>query len=161
MKKKSSDDLLHALWSGDAHAIEKIFKSGVDVNARDHEGRTLLMEATLEKRADLVKVLLSHGGDVTVADRDGETALHFAARAHQPELVQMLIDAGAKVDARDQLGQTPLFLALKSWRGERDGDAIWALLLAGADRTVPNTHDVTPEDLAKEPSNYDLGQFFR
>lgn len=161
MKKKSSDELMHALWAGDSHAIEKAFKSGVDVNARDPEGRTLLMEATLEKRADLVKVLLGHGADVAAADHDGETALHFAARAHQPEIVQLLLDAGAAVDARDHHAQTPLFLALKSWRGERDGDAIWALLLAGADRTIRNDHEVSPEDLAKEPSNYDLGQFFR
>ncbi|MGQ0505409.1 MAG: ankyrin repeat domain-containing protein [Myxococcaceae bacterium] len=161
MKKKPTEDLMHALWGGDAHAIEKVFKSGVDLTARDREGRTLLMEATLEKRADLVKTLLEHGADPKLADRDGATALHFAAQAHQPEIVQLLLDAGALVDAQDRQGNTPLFKALSTFKGERDGDAIWALLLAGADRTCKNTHNVSPEALAQQPSNYDLGQFFR
>ncbi len=161
MKKKPQEDPLHALWSGDAHAIEKLFHSKVDLNKADAEGRTLLMEAVLEKRADLVKLLLDHKADATKADREHVTALHFAAMAHLPEVCQLLIDHGAVVDARDHLGNTPLWKALSTYRGDANGDAIWTLVLAGADRTVKNTHGVSPEDLAKQPSNYDLGQFFR
>jgi uncharacterized protein len=161
MKKKPQEDPLHALWSGDAHAIEKLFASKVDLNKADAEGRTLLMEAVLEKRADLVKLLLDHKADATKADREHVTALHFAAMAHLPEVCQQLIDHGAVVDARDHLGNTPLFKALTTFRGDANGDAIWTLLLAGADRTLKNTHGVAPVDLAKQPSNYDLGQFFR
>lgn len=160
-KKKPTEDLLHALWGGDAQAIEKVFKSGVDLNVRDHQGRTLLMEATLEKRADLVKQLLVHGADATLADHEGTTALHLAAHSHQPEIAQLLVDAHAVVDARDHLGHTPLFEALSTYKGDRDGDAIYVLLLAGADKRIKDLHGVSPEDLSNEPSNYDLGQFFR
>jgi ankyrin repeat protein len=76
-------------------------------------------------------------------------------------LVQLLIDKGAVVDAQDRLGNTPLARALSTYRGEAEGNAIWALLLAGADRTVKNTHGLSPLDLSKKVSNYDLGQFFR
>ena len=34
-------------------------------------------------------------------------------------------------------------------------------MLGGADRTIKNTHGVSPEDLSHGVSNYDLGQFFR
>ena len=161
MKKKPQEDPLHALWSGDAHAIEKLFHSKVDLNQADPEGRTLLMEAVLEKRADLVKLLLEHKVAALRHDREPNTALHFAAMAHQTAIVQLLIDHGAVIDAKDHLGNTPLARALSTYRGEDEGNAIWALLLSGADRTVKNTHDISPEDLAKTPSNYDLGQFFR
>jgi len=161
MKKKPQDDAHHAIWSGDPQAIAKLLRSKVDLDQPDAEGQTLLMEAVLEKRADLVKLLLEHHADPKRADHHGSTALHFAAMEHLPEVVQLLLDKGAVVDAKDQLGNTPLFKALSTYRGVANGDAIWALLLAGADRTIKNTHGVSPEDLSRAPSNYDLGQFFR
>lgn len=161
MKKKPLADAQHALWSQDAHQLQKLWASKPDLNHPDAQGRTLLAEAVLEKRADVVKLLLEHGADPRLADHDGMTPLHFAAQEHQPELVQLLLDKGAQVDARDRQGNTPLFRALTTFRGEADGNAIWTLLLAGADKTLKNAHNVSPEDLSKQPSNYDLGQFFR
>ncbi len=161
MKKKPTTDPLHALWSGDPLAIDKLLHSKVNLNQVDAHGQSLLMEAVLEKRLDLVTLLLEHGGDPKIVDREGSTALHFAAQAQQPEIVQLLLDKGAGVDARDHLGNTPLFKALSTFRGEADGNAVWALVLAGADKTIKNTHGVSPEDLSKGVSNYDLGQFFR
>ena len=161
MKKKPQEDPLHALWSGDPQAIDKLLHSKVDLNQRDPQGRSLLMEVVLEKRADLVKLLLEHGADPKLQDRDGATALHFAAQAQLSEIVQLLLDKGAPVDAKDHLGNTPLFKALTTFRGEADGNAIWALLLSGADRTIKNTHGVSPEAFSRGVSSYDLGQFFR
>ena len=65
------------------------------------------------------------------------------------------------IDPKDHLGNTPLFKAITTFRGDADGNAIWALLLVGADRTIKNTHGVSPEDLSRGVSSYDLGQFFR
>jgi len=160
MKKKPTEDALEALWSGDPRRVEKALAS-TDLNHADGEGRTLLMEAVLEKRLDLVRILLEHGADPARADREGATALHFAAQAHLPEVAQLLLDKGAPVDPQDHLGQTPLFRAISTFRGEADGAAIWTLLLADADRTRKNRHGVSPEDLSHSPSNYDLEQFFR
>ncbi len=161
MKKKTQADPLHALWSGDPQAIDKLMHSKVNLNQADPMGRTLLMEAVLEKRGDLVKLLLEHGVDPKLSDKEGSTALHFAAQAHLPDIVQLLLDKGALVDPKDHMGNTPLFKALTTFRGEADGDAIWALMLAGADRTIKNSHSVSPEDLSHGVSNYDLPQFFR
>lgn len=161
MKKKPLADPLHALWSGDPQQLQKLWDSKADLNRPDEHGRTLLIEAVLEKRGDLAALLLEHGADPKRADHEGNTALHFAAQEHQPELVQLLLDKGAVVDAQDRLGNTPLARALSTFRGEAEGNAIWALLLAGADRTVKNTHGVSPEAMSKQVSNYDLGQFFR
>lgn len=161
MKKKPQEDPLHALWSGDPLAIAKLFRSNVNPNQADPQGRTLLMEVVLEKRADLVKLLLEHGADPKLCDRDGSTALHFAAQSHLPEIVQLLLDKGAPIDATDHLGNSPLFKALSTYRGQADGNAIWALVLGGADRMLKNTHGVSPEDLSHQVSAYDPGQFFR
>jgi ankyrin repeat protein len=161
MKKKAQEDPLQVLWSGDPQAIAKLFASKVDPNHADAQGRTLLMEVALEKRADLVKLLLEHGADPNLTDHDASTALHFAAQAHLPDIVQALLDKGAAVDARDHLGNTPLFKALSTYLGQADGNAIWALVLAGADRTAKNSHGVSPEDLSRKPTTYDLAQFFR
>ena len=161
MKKKPAEDPLHALWGGDPLAVEKVLSSKIDLNQRDPQGRTLLMETVLEKRFDLAKLLLDHGADPKLRDHDGSTALHFAAQAHQPELIQLLIDKGAEVDARDNLESTPLARAITTYRGEAEGNAIWTLLLAGADRTAKDAHGKSPEDLSRSVTSYDLGQFFR
>ncbi len=161
MKKKPQEDPLHVLWSGDPRAIEKLMHLKLDLNRADADGRTLLMETVLEKRADLVRLLLEHGVNPSLHDREGSTALHFAAQAHLADIVQLLLDKGAPVNATDHLGDTPLHKALSTFRGEAEGNAIWALLLSGADRTIKNTHGVSPEDLGKRQSNYDLAQFFR
>jgi len=160
MKKKPTEGALEALWSGDPRRVEKALAS-TDLDHADGEGRTLLMEAVLEKRLDLVRILLEHGADPARSDREGSTALHFAGQAHLPEIAQLLLDKGAPVDPLDHLGQTPLFRALSTFRGEAEGAAIWTLLLANADRTVKNKHGVSPEDLSHGRSNYDLAQFFR
>src|SRR5688572_3199202 len=94
MKKKPQTDALHALWSGDPLAIEKLLHSKPNLNQTDPLGRTLLMEAVLEKRLDLVTLLLEHGADPKLEDHEGSTALHFAAQAHLPEIVQLLLDKG-------------------------------------------------------------------
>lgn len=95
-----------------------------------------------------------------IGKKDGANQ-HFAAQAHLAPIAQLLLDKKAPVDAVDDQGDTPLFKALSTFRGEAEGNAIWALMLAGADRTIKNAHGVSPEDLAKRPSNYDLGQFLR
>lgn len=162
MKKKAQEDPLHVLWAGDPLAIEKLLsEKRVDLNHADPQGRTLLMEAVLEKRLDLVTLLLNHGASTKPHDLEGWTALHFAAQAHLPEIVQALLDKGAEVDAKDNQAETPLFKALSGFRGQAEGNAIWALMLTGADRTVKNSRGVSPEDVATRPSNYDLGQFMR
>ena len=66
--------------AGPALATPLLLEQGADMNARDPEGRTLLMQAAASDAmaVDAVKVLLAKGADVNAVSPKGETALRHA-----------------------------------------------------------------------------------
>jgi ankyrin repeat protein len=71
---------------------------GVDVNARDPEGHTLLMMASASDRIPdtLVKSLLDKGADINAKGPRGETALDLAKQRGNTPVVDLLVKAGVK-----------------------------------------------------------------
>ena len=65
-----------AVWNGDAETIRSIVDfNGLDVNAVDSEGATLLMRAASRNQAGLVSALLRDPRiNVWIADKSGRTA---------------------------------------------------------------------------------------
>jgi ankyrin repeat protein len=84
----------------------------MNINARDHSGRTRLHRAAADGDLRLVQQLLSNGADVNVADPGGMQPLHLAAISGNVEIVQLLIDHHAHIDAQTKLFWTPLLFAI-------------------------------------------------
>jgi len=82
---------------GDAHAFKVLLDHGADPNAKDSEGRTILMLASSSDTLplDTVKMLIDRGADVSAKSANGATALGFA-RLHQAPVADLLRKAGAK-----------------------------------------------------------------
>ena len=97
----------------DPETLKKLLESGVDIEARDHNGRTLLIVAAEQNpNHEIVRLLLDAGADVAFRTKFGVTALGQAARCNpNPKVLNVLIDAGAEIDSRGFQGQTPLMLA--------------------------------------------------
>jgi ankyrin repeat protein len=83
------DALLDAVRSGDAKKVEELLSKGANVNAKDVDGFTPLMEASVEGSTEVVKLLLAKGADVNAKNEDGDTALIGASFAGHTELVKM------------------------------------------------------------------------
>lgn len=67
-------------------------QTGIEVNLRDHRGRTALMLAVLYDESDVVKELLRYSVvDDTVEDNLGRTAFFFARYLKRPLLVETLL----------------------------------------------------------------------
>ena len=106
---------------------------------------------------------LTPGPTLETQTKYGETLLHEAAEYNEnPAVLKALVTAGANVAARDDNGDTPLHRVAKyvHWAfpdnfkhiGDDDphaGDAIEALLDAGADPMARNAAGETPWDHAK------------
>jgi ankyrin repeat protein len=92
----SPDALRHAAAAGDLTALKGALAGGSDIDARDAEGRTALMLATLNGRADAVAELLAHGADPSGADAHGTTPLQAAVAADEREIIAMLRRYGAR-----------------------------------------------------------------
>ncbi len=66
------------------------------IDARDGNGRTALMLATLHGRRAAVNALLAAGADPNAADAEGTTPLQAAVAGGQPEIIAALQRAGGR-----------------------------------------------------------------
>ena len=121
--------LMWAACANTPEVVSILLKAGADFNAKDEDGRTVLMWAT-ENTAEVVSILLKAGADINERDNYGTTVLIQAAQNFEnPDVITVLVKAGADVNARDKEGETALIRAAQL--GTPDG--ISALLDAGAD----------------------------
>jgi uncharacterized protein len=69
---------------------------GVDINATDDSGYTLLMKAVRFGRLEIVKLLLKYGAKVNAINQAGYTALKYADQSNRRDIEEVLRNAGAK-----------------------------------------------------------------
>lgn len=120
---------------GDWAGVKQFLREGVDVDARDPDGRTPLMYSL--SNVENVRYLVEKGADVNARDNDGETPLIKAAFLGQLDVVRYLVEKGADMDAQSENGETPLMRAI------RDLDVVKYLVEQGADLNAVDNHGET------------------
>uniref|UniRef100_A0A7M4EFR0 Ankyrin repeat domain 52 n=1 Tax=Crocodylus porosus TaxID=8502 RepID=A0A7M4EFR0_CROPO len=105
-----------AAYNGHCEALKTLAETLVNLDVRDHKGRTALYLATEHGSTDCVEVLTSHGASALVKERKRKwTPLHAAAANGNTDSLHLLIDSGERADIADVMdihGQTPLMLAI-------------------------------------------------
>lgn len=107
--------------------LNMLIAHGANVNARDSMGNTVLMQNSSPR---IAAVLIAHGADVNAQNRRGDTPLLTAIRSSDTEAVAYLLQQGARPDIVNQMGETPLFAA----HATRYAPMITLLINAGAKR---------------------------
>ncbi|MBA2341639.1 MAG: ankyrin repeat domain-containing protein, partial [Pyrinomonadaceae bacterium] len=107
-----TQSLIEAAETGATDVVDKLLKSGVNVNARPSNGTTALIRAASNNHVETVRLLIANGADINAARSDGMTALILAAFFGHTETAAALLEKGADLKARDQLGSTALDWAL-------------------------------------------------
>jgi hypothetical protein len=110
-----------AIEKGDLDALTAALDGGTDPNARDGEGRTLLMEAVYFNRSHMVDVLLSRGADIHEKDPHGWTALHWAANEIRSDVFRTVFSAAGPraMEFPNLCGRTPLHFLVDSGSAEQ------------------------------------------
>ncbi|UYV81988.1 hypothetical protein LAZ67_21000316 [Cordylochernes scorpioides] len=90
--------------SGNPKILEYFIKSGFDVNSRDIDGDTPLMQAVRTNNLTNAKILIIAGANINARDNRGLTPLLYAIKYTDSSIVKFLIESGAEVDVRDNSG---------------------------------------------------------
>jgi uncharacterized protein len=122
-------EIADAASRGDKAEIERLLKSGTDVNAQQADGATALQWAAYRGDSRLAELLLKAGAEPGLANHNGATPLWLAAARGDAAVIQALLKGGADADEQLPLGRRPLMLAARSGNVE----AVRALLEHGAD----------------------------
>src|SRR5690349_37031 len=104
------DELNDASSKGDLERIRNLLALGLDINARDAEGRSPLHCASRDGNLESVLFLIEAGARVDEGrPSDGVSPLLMASQNGHLDIVKILLEAGAdKSKAATDNGTTPL-----------------------------------------------------
>ncbi|KAL1632792.1 hypothetical protein SLS56_003282 [Neofusicoccum ribis] len=130
---------LHASYDH-VETIKILLDHGIDVNAKDPDGWTVLRWAIREGAYEAVVYLLSRGADAVTACSNGYAPLHAAASVNRARIIQALLDHGVDIETKDPTGWTALRWAASQGRYE----ATVYLLSRGANASTTCSSGFTP-----------------
>lgn len=97
-----------ACRSGFTDGVDFLLKKGSNINAKDSEGITPLMDALALRQTQIAEKLIIHKDiDVHIQDTKGRTALHWSCRTGSKSCTQLLLHRGADCNIRDFSNITP------------------------------------------------------
>jgi Protein kinase domain/Ankyrin repeats (3 copies) len=107
-------EAFYAIWQHhDVNKIRYLLDRGVNPNAKDASGSTLIHYAVTNNQVDIAKLLIDRGADINAHyGMDGHTVLHLAVLHQDGEITKLLLDRKADPNARDNFKLTPLHITM-------------------------------------------------
>lgn len=152
------DKIFAAIKNNDRAEFDRRIQGGVDVNAKNTDGRTPLHYAVDIGNLEMVNVLLKNKADVTQTTSQGHTPLHIAAVKDSTEIAEALLQhmshdkSNDFINAQTLDGSTSLHLAARSG----NSDMVKFLLKRGAIYNIHNDQGKTPLSLCIHHESDDL-----
>lgn len=128
----TGEAFVRAAARGDVVSVTTLLGHGTDVDARDRNGNTAVIEAARTGKRDVVNVLIEAGADLDAQNNDGWTAPMRAIFGAQVATLRVLAEAGARMDLVNSRGQTALDLAFE-YAGNVRPEILPVLADAGVD----------------------------
>ena len=110
-KEVTVKKMLKKAASADFAGMKECIEKGVDVNARDENGKTALLWASYYGDIEVLKYLIKKGADIEAKDDKGNTPLTTTSYNGYLEHVKYLVENGADIDAKNKYGKTALMQA--------------------------------------------------
>jgi serine/threonine protein kinase len=103
-----------AIWQKhDVNEVRSLLDRGVNPNAKDANGSTLIHYAVTNNQVDIARLLIDRGADIHAHySKDGHTVLHLAVLHQDGEMTKLLLDHKADPNTRDNFQYTPLHISI-------------------------------------------------
>lgn len=137
----------------DLVALNTFLDAGINPNAQDSDGRTVLISAAARGDIDVVKALLARNVDVNVRDKRGFTALTHAIDAMYEDVQDALLSRPDLDPNCVGLNQRPALFAYV-WRNDKE--RFEKLLARGADVKLRDADEDTALHGAAETGNVEI-----
>jgi pectate lyase len=105
-------NLYSAVQLGDLGRVKAFLEQGLDINAKDKDGRTALHIAVSNKGIEVAKLLIEKGANVDTKNNKGYTPLYSAIWNNDPNMVDLLVRNGADVNYTPEKDYPPLHYAV-------------------------------------------------
>jgi len=100
---KPTQQLFSAIAAQDRTTVQKLIAEGIDLNQRDHVGRTCLHVAILTNSTDIACDLIDAGARITARLVDGRAPLHLASQHDQLGIIGKLFEKNVQNVAEDEI----------------------------------------------------------
>lgn len=145
MNQTAIDEMTEAASFGRTEAVSEALASGVDVNAQNSNGWTVIHYAVMNGNPDLIRCVLEAGADPGArTPTDDQTAMGLAAACGKAAVIEQLSSSGMDVESPGKNDWTALHIAVK----EGKAAAVEKLLSLGADIEARDIGQCTPLHLA-------------
>jgi serine/threonine protein kinase len=103
-------EIFPAVWQdGDLKKVQSFLDRGVNPNARDNDGLSLLHHAVTSNRIEIAKILINKGAGINAKyGNDNHTVIHLAVFHSGGELTKLLLVNNADLNATNRHGYNPL-----------------------------------------------------
>jgi ankyrin repeat protein len=106
-----SQALIAAIERNDMVELQQHLEQGVNLNERDHRGRTAIMAATHANNPKIVKILIEAGADINLKDAMQDNPFLYAGAEGLLQILKLLIEAGADTKLTNRYGGNALIPA--------------------------------------------------
>lgn len=143
------------LEKDDSLKLKQLIDDGIDINAKDPGGNTLLLNAAYHNASKCAQLLIAEDATIDAVCFGGNTPLIMACTNRAVEVAKILIDAGADVNAKSSHGNCPLGCAVLSCKYDTlcsKSEVLVKLLIdKGANVNSETSLGIKPLNYAREP----------
>lgn len=172
---KNGENALHSIVRrpNQNEIVNYFLDKGVDVNQKDEDGNTVLMNAASSNRdTSMIGLILAKTKNSNESNKSRQTALSMAVRGNSADVVKYLVNRGADVNVLDKEGNNLAFYLIESKggsQGERPGSQsgsndfelkLKVLKAKGLDITSPQKNGNTLYHLAVAKNDLQLLKSF-
>ncbi|GGG13687.1 ankyrin repeat domain-containing protein [Pontibacter amylolyticus] len=107
----AQNSIIKAVLKGELYEVASALKHGADVNATDHQKRSLLLLATQNNDLKMAQLLVASGADVNQQDVIKDSPFLYAGATGQTELVKLYLENGSRFDVFNRYNGSALIPA--------------------------------------------------